>query len=184
MSWKDWDGQSYRSRDPTRLLMNLLRKVFDTKNPSNETCVGPVLTDIPPHCLQVTPQEDKVPDWELASEVTAFMQDTTGTPIPNIVPDSLGVYLGTERGRGVAPPTGERFAAAAAAAASAQGGAPLAIGSDGAMLGFGDELEGPAFGKVASLSRMSEDGMSPASTPGRGTSQRGTPPRSFKRWVV
>lgn len=129
--------------------------------------------------FQVTPQEDKVPDWELASEVTAFMQDSSGAPIPNIVPDSLGVYLGTERGRGVAPPAGERFAAAAAAA---RGGAPVAIGSDGAPSLLGDELEGPAFGRAASLSRMSEDGGETPSTPSRGTTPgRGTPPQSMKR---
>lgn len=39
-------------------------------------------------------------DWELCSEVTAYMKTPNG-PIPTITqPDHIGVYLGTLRGRG------------------------------------------------------------------------------------
>ncbi|KAI5057844.1 hypothetical protein GOP47_0027859 [Adiantum capillus-veneris] len=40
-----------------------------------------------------------VPDWELSNEVTAYMKTPNG-PIPTIIPDHLGVYLGTLKGRG------------------------------------------------------------------------------------
>lgn len=40
-----------------------------------------------------------VPEWELSNEVTAYMKTPTG-PIPTIIPDHLGVYLGTLKGRG------------------------------------------------------------------------------------
>lgn len=40
-----------------------------------------------------------VPEWELSNEVTAYMK-TPNEPIPTIIPDHLGVYLGTLKGRG------------------------------------------------------------------------------------
>ncbi|MCO5598491.1 hypothetical protein L7F22_052588 [Adiantum nelumboides] len=47
-----------------------------------------------------TPAQVKtVPDWELSNEVTAYMKTPNG-PIPTIIPDHLGVYLGTLKGRG------------------------------------------------------------------------------------
>lgn len=41
----------------------------------------------------------KSSEWELSSEVTAYMKTPSG-PIPTITPDHIGVYLGTLRGRG------------------------------------------------------------------------------------
>jgi hypothetical protein len=47
-----------------------------------------------------TPSDAKKPqEWELSSEVTAYMKTANG-PIPTITPDHIGVYLGTLRGRG------------------------------------------------------------------------------------
>ncbi|KAH7331173.1 hypothetical protein KP509_20G018600 [Ceratopteris richardii] len=44
-------------------------------------------------------QVRSIPEWELSNEVTAYMKTPNG-PIPTIIPDHLGVYLGTLKGRG------------------------------------------------------------------------------------
>lgn len=41
----------------------------------------------------------KIPEWELSNEVTAYMKTANGA-IPTMIPDHIGVYLGTLRGRG------------------------------------------------------------------------------------
>ncbi|KAJ7550942.1 hypothetical protein O6H91_07G125900 [Diphasiastrum complanatum] len=49
--------------------------------------------------IKTHPEVKSFPDWELSGEVTAYMKTPNGA-IPTILPDHIGVYLGTLKGRG------------------------------------------------------------------------------------
>ncbi|OAE26773.1 hypothetical protein AXG93_1129s1220 [Marchantia polymorpha subsp. ruderalis] len=49
--------------------------------------------------IKTTPAIKIVPEWELSGEVTAYMKTPNGA-IPTIIPEHIGVYLGTLKGRG------------------------------------------------------------------------------------
>ncbi|KAL3680721.1 hypothetical protein R1sor_023677 [Riccia sorocarpa] len=49
--------------------------------------------------IRTTPAIKIVREWELSGEVTAYMKTPNGA-IPTIIPEHIGVYLGTMKGRG------------------------------------------------------------------------------------
>ncbi|KAH9298246.1 hypothetical protein KI387_029928, partial [Taxus chinensis] len=49
--------------------------------------------------IKTPPGSKNVPQWELSGEVMPYMKTSAG-PIPSIIADNIGVYLGTTKGRG------------------------------------------------------------------------------------
>lgn len=49
--------------------------------------------------IKTPPESKNLPQWELSGEVMPYMKTSSGF-IPSIIPDHIGVYLGTMKGRG------------------------------------------------------------------------------------
>ncbi|GLJ44307.1 hypothetical protein SUGI_0927300 [Cryptomeria japonica] len=49
--------------------------------------------------IKTPPESKNIPQWELSGEVMPYMRTSAG-PIPSIIADNIGVYLGTTKGRG------------------------------------------------------------------------------------